>query len=194
MIFLPTVLLAAAAAAAAAAAPAPPADAARIWAVAPGSTITYRLVHKFHAVEGVSRSVEGRARLGADGALQAAVRARVDSFDSGNSNRDVHMMEVTEAARLPFVVLKAVAAGIRAEPSPDGVDVPLRAALEFHGVTRELSVTARVRFTSPDRAEVRATFPVSLTEHGVERPALLFVKVDDRIEIEARLVLEAAPP
>jgi hypothetical protein len=166
----------------------------RTFAVADGSTLSYRLVHKFHAVDGISKAVEGKARWLPDGTVQVMVRARVDSFDSGNSNRDAQMKEVTEADRLPYVLLKAVAEGLRAERYPADVRVPLRGVLEFHGVAREVAVTATVHFAAPDRAEVSASFPVSLTAHGVERPSLLFVKVDDRIEIRARLSLALEKP
>lgn len=183
---LPIVALALALAAdAGAPAPAGP----RTFTVAEGSTVTYLLVHKLHSVEGSSKAVEGKVRWLPDGTVQVMVRARVDAFDSGNSNRDAHMKEVTEAHRLPFVLFKGAAEGIRVEAYPADVVIPLLGVLEFHGVTRELSVTARVHFASPGRAEVRADFPVSLTDHGVERPSLLFVKVDDRIEIGARLTL-----
>ena len=184
---LPLAFALALAVAADAGAPAPAAP--RTFTVADGSILTYRLVHKLHAVEGISRSVEGKVRWLQDGTVQVMIRARVDSFDSGNSNRDAHMKEVTEAQRLPFVSVKAVAEGLRVERFPAELEVPLRGVLVFHGVTRELAIAAHVRFPSPERAEVEASFPVSLTAHGVERPSLLFVKVDDRLELGARLTL-----
>lgn len=62
------------------------------------SSITYRLIHKLHKFDGVSKAVEGRARILPDGKTQVAIRAKVDSFDSGNANRDSHMKETVEAA------------------------------------------------------------------------------------------------
>ena len=167
-------------------APAP----ARTFSVAPGSVLSYRLVHKFHAVEGVTNAVEGRARLFPDGGVQVAVRARVDSFDSGNGNRDAHMREVTEAARVPFVWLKAIAPGPAPEDGSPERHLVLDAELTFHGVARRLAIPVKVRFDSTSRATAEASFPVSLEAYGVERPSLLFVKVDDRLEISATLVLE----
>jgi hypothetical protein len=190
MTLLPLLLLAALSPGEAASA----APVAGTWVVAAGSTITYHLVHKLHAVEGIAREVEGKARLAPDGALQFAVRARVAAFDSGNSNRDAHMMEVTDAARFPFTTVRGATAGIRVGSLPGDTEAPLRAVLELHGVSRELEATARVRFASADRAQAEVTFPVSLTAHGVERPSLLFVKVDDRLEIVARLVLVRQAP
>jgi hypothetical protein len=77
------------------------------------------------------------------------------------------------------------------ERYPADVSLPLRGVLEFHGVAREVAVTATVHFSAPDHAEVVASFPVSLTDYRVERPSLLFMKVDDRIDITARLTLAA---
>lgn len=169
---------------------APATEAPRTFAVASGSVLTYALEHKLHAVEGVSRAVEGRARILPDGTVQAMVRARVDSFDSGNGNRDAHAREVLEAARHPYVVLKAAGRAPAVAAFPATVEVPLRGELDFHGRTRPVEVAARVTWESPDRARVEAAFPVSLEAHEIERPSLLFVKVEDRLDVSASLVLE----
>lgn len=166
----------------------------RTFAVAPGSTLAYRLVHKLHGVDGVSKAVEGRARLLPGGGVQVAVRARVDSFDSGNGNRDAHMREVTEASRVPYVAFKGAGAGVEVRSFPAVVAVPLQGVLDFHGRQVPVEVEATVRFESESRATVEATFPVSLDAHGVARPSLLFVRVNDRIDVTARLVLAAEEP
>jgi polyisoprenoid-binding protein YceI len=162
--------------------------------VRPGSTLAYRLVHKLHEVTGTSRAVEGRARLQPDGALQVMVRSRVDTFDSGNGNRDAHMLEATEAARFPFVTLKAVGTLPTPATYPARVEVTLRGELTFHGVARPVEVPVVVEFASARQASATATLPVSLEAHGVERPSLLFVKVDDALVVTARLSLAAEGP
>ncbi len=162
-------------------------------AVAPGSTISYLLIHKFHEVVGTSTVVEGRARLLPGGGLQVMVRAKVDSFDSGNGNRDAHMLEVTEAARFPLVTLKA--AGTLTPPAtyPATLALDLDGEVGLHGVTRAVKVPVTVTFTSPKEATAEGTLTLSLEAHGVERPSLLFVKVDDALVVKAKLRLEAAP-
>jgi polyisoprenoid-binding protein YceI len=161
------------------------------FAVTAPSTLTYRLVHRFHTVEGVSKAVEGRARILPDRTVQAMVRARVDSFDSGNGNRDSDMRTATEAAKHPFVTLKAVGRLAEIASYPAERDLPLRGELTFHGRTRPLELTAKVRFETPARVRVDAAFPVSLEDFEVERPALLFVKVEDGLAIATKLTLEA---
>ncbi len=167
-------------------------DAPRTYAITSGSTLSYRLVHKFHHVKGISRSVEGRARVLPDGTVQAMVRARVDSFDSGNGNRDADMKGATDAARFPYVILKAVGASPSlAQRATAGtpLELVLRGELTFHGVTRPLEFPVKVSFGAGGRATAEATFPVSLEAHGVKRPSLLFVKVEDRIDVDASLAL-----
>jgi polyisoprenoid-binding protein YceI len=160
------------------------------FAVQPGSTLSYRVIHPLHAVNGVSREVEGRARVLADGGVQVMVRVPVASFDSGNGNRDAHMREATEAGRFPFVELRAVGSGVI--PAAGGAASPLRLSgeLTFHGVTQHVDVPATVHWQGPDRVTVEAAFPVSLGAFHVERPALLFSKVEDEVNVTARLVLE----
>ena len=169
-----------------------PAAGPRTFDVLPGSTLTYRLVHKFHTVTGVSRSVEGKARLLPDGTVQVAVRAPLDSFDSGNSNRDAHMREATGSGTNPYVAFKGVGRMNPPDHFPVDEKVALRGELTLK-TTKPVEVPTEVRFESPDRASVKTTFPVSLEEHGVERPSLVFVKVDDKIEIDAQLMLGASP-
>jgi polyisoprenoid-binding protein YceI len=172
---------------AARAAPGAPVD----LAVAAGSTLSYRLVHKLHEVTGTSKAVEGKARLLPDGTVQVMIRARVDAFDSGNGNRDAHMLEVTEAARFPYVTLKAVGTCPPPAAYPATVKLTVRGELAFHGVSRPVEVPVEVAFASAGRASAEATLPISLEAHGVERPSLLFVKVDDAVVVKARLELAA---
>jgi polyisoprenoid-binding protein YceI len=174
------------------AAGATPASAAtRTFAVKPGSELSYRVVHRLHSVDGRTSDVEGRARVLGDGSVQVMIRAPVASFDSGNGNRDAHMREVTDAARFPFVVVKAAGGGA-AVPASFPAEQPLTLAgeLTFHGVTRPVEVPVTIRWQSGERATVEGGFPISLEAFGVERPSLMFVKVEDRVNVRARLALE----
>jgi len=163
---LPLLLLLAVASTAAGDAAAPPAVEPRSFAVADGSTLSYRLFSAFHEVVGSSKAVEGRARWLPDGTVQVMVRARVDSFDSGNSNRDAHMKEVTEAARLPYVTLKAVAEGLRVERYPADLALPLRGVLQFHGVERPSLLFVKVG----DRIDISARLSLTIEPAGAAAP------------------------
>jgi polyisoprenoid-binding protein YceI len=150
-----------------------------------GSSLTYRLKHKLHVVEGTARPTEGKARLLPDGTLQVAVRANVADFDSGNSNRDAHMKETTEAPKFPTIEFKGVAAGVKVPTSfPSEQAVALKGQLTFHGVKQVVEVPLKVVFTSATEVSATGNFQISLEAFKVERPSLLMVKVDDALDLE----------
>ena len=152
------------------------------------SEIRYTVVHKLHQVEGRSREVEGKAVVREESLVISQVRVPVASFRSGDANRDSHMLEAVQAGSFPFATWKGV---IRLGP---GGEVPAAPAVmdgevEFHGVKRSLSVPVRIAAQPDGSLRVQATFEVSLDAHGVDRPSLLFVKVNDACSVAVDIVL-----
>jgi hypothetical protein len=165
-----------------------PAPARQSWRVA-SSELSYKLEHKLHTVVGTSHAAQGAAVVDKDGA-RVMVRVPVKSFDSGNANRNVHMLEVVEGARYPFVVLKGrvSAAALRAAGSRGKVDID--AELDFHGVRTRRRIAVALSHPDAKHLEVSFRFPVSLTAHKIERPSLLFIKVKDNIIISGKVKME----
>ncbi|WP_342377542.1 YceI family protein [Myxococcus stipitatus] len=153
------------------------------------SSLTYKLHHPAHEVVGKAKPSDGKARLMPDGTLQVAVRANIKDFDSGNGNRDAHMMEVTEMAKFPIVDFKGVAKGVTMPTAfPAKVPVTLKGKLTFHGVTQDVEVPLTVVFKSATEVTTEGSFDISLDAYKVERPSLLMVKVDDKLVLEPALV------
>jgi len=69
------------------------------------STLTYHMSHPMHEVNGVSRAAKGKGTCHA-GRCDFLIAAPVRSFDSGDSNRDLHMVEATRGAQFPMVVVR----------------------------------------------------------------------------------------
>ncbi len=155
------------------------------------SVVKLHLHHKMHPVDARSSEIEGKALLGDDGKVQAMVRIPVASFDSGDGNRDSHMRETLEAAKHPFVVYKAVTS-LGPHPAGRPVDAQLQGELDFHGVKRPLAVPATITFEKDGSATVRSRFAVNLEAHRIERPSLLFGKVDENVELDVELRLRPA--
>jgi hypothetical protein len=76
-------------------------------------TLAYTVLHKLHVVRGTTRSFERKVVVATDGTARVQVRAKVASFDSGNSNRDEHMREVTHEVEHPYCEVKGTAAGVK---------------------------------------------------------------------------------
>jgi polyisoprenoid-binding protein YceI len=162
----------------------------RRFAVERGEVV-YHLVHKLHHVEGRTQELRGRALLWPDGRVQAEVMAPVASFDSGNVNRDAHMKEVVEAARYPTLEVKVLCSGAHPASVPAGA--PCKAQVDFHGVRQVLDAPVELTLGADQRVKAKTRFTVSLDAFRVERPSLLFVKVDDAIVIDAELIFGASP-
>ncbi|HEX8385785.1 MAG TPA: YceI family protein [Rubricoccaceae bacterium] len=146
------------------------------------STVAYAMSHPAHDWTGTSRAVAGALTVGPDGSVTAAsVSAPVRSFDSGNRNRDSHMVEATEAYVHRNVTFQLSRLTPMARPTATA-NAMAAGALTFHGVRRAVTLPVRMD-RAPSGLRVRGTFEVTLTEFGVDRPALLGVRVRDWIEL-----------
>jgi polyisoprenoid-binding protein YceI len=155
------------------------------------SSVVYHLVHKLHKIDGTSKKLEGKAMLLPDGRAQVMVRVPVESFDSGNVNRDAHMKEAVEAAKFPTVELKALADGVTIPTTfPSTIKKTFKVQIVFHGEKGLLDVPVDITFESANKARANASFKISLDAYKVERPSLMFVKVDDDLAFDAKLVFK----
>jgi polyisoprenoid-binding protein YceI len=152
------------------------------------SSITYHLVHKMHKVDGTSHKVEGKARIMPDGKAQVMIRVPSQSFDSGNVNRDAHMKEAVEAAKYPYVELKALGEGLTPPAQfPTTQKKTFKAQLSFHGIQQVFDLPVDITWDAANKVHANTTFAISLDGYKVERPSLMFVKVDDELKLDAKL-------
>jgi polyisoprenoid-binding protein YceI len=147
------------------------------------SFIQYSLSHPLHSVTARSREPKSRIEIDAARKSISAVQASVDvtTFDSGNSNRDSHAMEVVGAIKYPKVTFVSTAV------VPVGDSVRVTGLLRFHGVEKEISMTYMARW-SANHLEINATFNLSMTAFNLERPSLLLLKVDDELKFTVHAV------
>ena len=61
--------------------------------------------HPLHQTEGVSHAARGKGVCHA-GQCDFLIAVPVKSFDSGDSNRDLHMLQVTRGAEFPMVTVR----------------------------------------------------------------------------------------
>src|SRR5579862_1578431 len=69
------------------------------------STLTYHVSHPLHQSEGVSHAARGKGVCHA-GQCDFLIAVPVKSFDSGDSNRDLHMLQATRGAQFPIVSVR----------------------------------------------------------------------------------------
>ena len=98
------------------------------------SKISYDAKHFLHAWSGQNNSVKGVIIIEDDVISNIAVAAEIADFDSGNSNRDAHSLEVLEALKFPMI--KYYSDNIKRD---DEVGI-INGKLEFHGEEKNLSL------------------------------------------------------
>src|SRR5579863_8028410 len=85
-------------------APPQPSPADQQW-VLEKSSLTYHVSHPLHQTDGVSHDARGKGVCHA-GQCDFLIAVPVKSFDSGDSNRDLHMLQVTRGAQFPMVTVR----------------------------------------------------------------------------------------
>jgi polyisoprenoid-binding protein YceI len=142
------------------------------------SSMSYLLIHPLHKVEAVCRDID--CSVVYDDASHtidsASFSAGVSCFDSGNSNRDSHAMEVLDALTFPEVSFRS------REIRADGSRLSVAGDLTFHGETRSLTFPATAD-SGGGTLTVRGNAGISLTEFKIDRPSLLMLPVEDTLRI-----------
>jgi len=142
------------------------------------STIVYSMHHPLHDWKGVSKEVESviltdGEKIDVEG---VAVQVKVASFDSDNSNRDSHMVEVTEALLYPAVTFTSETF------HKNGDNLTVDGNLTFHGVTKPITIQVDVKHIG-DVLEVTGDFNIKMSDFKIEVPSLLGLATEDNIKI-----------
>jgi polyisoprenoid-binding protein YceI len=154
-------------------------DAKKIFADKKSTTITYSMTHPMHEWDGVSKNVDAVILYNPQTNLitSVAATAKVETFDSGNANRDSHMMEVMEALKYPKVTF------VSTEIHSAGNDLSIVGNLTFHNVTKSITFLAKTS-TQNSVMNVTGNFNVSMKDYKIEAPSLMGIPAEDLIKIK----------
>lgn len=148
-----------------------------IEAVKKESSITYQLTHPLHEIESTSK--EAYCTIDVDISTKeikkVSVQVDVTTFNSGNSNRDSHAMEVIDALSYPDARFAST------NISQKGDSLKVTGKLTFHGITKDILISAATKW-SDNKLVVNGNFDISLTAFKVERPSLLMIPVKDALK------------
>ena len=149
------------------------------------STLAYHVSHPLHETEGVSHAARGKA-VCREGACDVLVAAPVNSFDSGDSNRDLHMLQVVGGANFPLVSVRLRVPESAREASESRCNLEV----EFAGHTAAYRQVAFTLVREGTRLRISGTIPAKLSDFKIPPPSLLTVPVKDdmpvRVETEWR--------
>lgn len=145
------------------------------------SSIQFTLTHPLHTINGKcdSISVSGLDYTYQAGKFQLKSPFRVEipyrSLDTGNSNRDSHMLEV-----LGYPTHKSILAEIQTA-TQNGTSLSISGYLTIKGTRKPFSTTAKLEMG--EAIMIKGQTAVSLTDFGVERPSLLGMATSDSVDI-----------
>lgn len=151
------------------------------WILAQG-TLTYSVSHPLHQTEGVSHAARGKGVCRA-GQCDFLIAVPVKSFDSGDSNRDLHMLQVTRGAQFPMVTVRTRLPENAATSSTIHADLEI----EFAGQTATFKQVPLQLVMQGNEARISGTIPTKLTDFKIEPPTLLTLPVKNEIPVRLEM-------
>src|ERR1017187_4474319 len=146
------------------------------------STLTYHVSHPLHQSEGVSRAARGKG-VCHDGQCDFLIAVPVKSFDSGDSNRDIHMLQVTRGAQFPIVSVRTRVP----ESASKSATINLDMEVQFAGQTVKYKQVPFQRVVQGSETRITGTIPLKLPDFKIDPPSLLTMPVKNDIPVRIDL-------
>lgn len=149
------------------------------------SFIQYEGKHLLHDWDGLNQKIKGMAVVDetTDEIFKIALLANLRDFDSNNSGRDAHALEVLEALKFPEI--KFYSDDIKFYPKT----VNLKGLLEFHGISVTQNIEAVLSKTDLG-TELVGEFQLIPSDFGIKLPSFLSIKMKDLLKINYRIVID----
>jgi hypothetical protein len=141
-------------------------------------TLTYHVDHPLHHVEGTSTDARGKGVCHA-GECDFLIAVPVKSFNSGDSNRDLHMMQITRGALYPMVVVRTEI------PQSELNSSTIHANLEvqFAGQTAHYQNLPFQLVKNGKNVRIAGTVPAKCSDFKISRPELLTIPIKNDIPV-----------
>jgi hypothetical protein len=146
------------------------------------STLTYHVTHPLHQVDGASHAARGKGVCHA-GQCDFLIAMLVKSFDSGDSNRDLHMLQVTRGGQFPMVTVRTRL------PEDASASATIHADLEvqFAGQTAKYNQVPFQQVTHGNETRISGTIPATLSDFRIDPPSLLAIPVKNEIPVRVEM-------
>jgi hypothetical protein len=146
------------------------------------STLTYHVSHPLHQTEGVSHAAKGKGICHA-GQCDFLIAVAVKSFDSGDSNRDLHMLQVVSGGQFPLITVRTHLP----EDASSLATIPADLEIQFAGQTAQYKQIAFQHVTKGSDTLITGTIPLTLMDFKIDPPSLLALPVKNEIPVRVEL-------
>jgi hypothetical protein len=143
------------------------------------SSITWHITHPVHEVDGTSHAAKGKGNCAA-GACDFLIAVPLNTFSSGDSNRDLHMLQTVRGAQFPMVAVRTHLA--EAELSAATIHADLE--IQFAGQTVHYSQVPFTRTQHGADVEIAGTIPATCSDFRIDRPSFLTVPIRNEIPVK----------
>lgn len=142
------------------------------------ATLSYHMSHPMHEVDGMSHAAKGKGDCHS-GQCAFLIAVPVKSFDSGDTNRDLHMIEATRGAQFPMIVVRAKF------PQAETAQAWIHADLEvqFAGQTAHYSQVPFQSDAHGSEVRITGTIPLTCSDFKIDRPSFLTVPIKNEIPV-----------
>lgn len=142
------------------------------------SNLTYHMSHPVHGVDGVSHAAKGKGVCHA-GFCDFLLAAPVKSFDSGDTNRDLHMLQVTRGAEFPLITVRFHIPDSDVETTTFDCDLEVSFAGNidhYYHVPFHQDISGRAH-------HITGTIPTTLSGFKIVPPSFLGVAIKNEIPV-----------
>lgn len=143
------------------------------------STLTYHVSHPLHQTDGISHAARGKGICHL-GQCEFLIAVPVKTFDSGDSNRDLHMIQVTRGAEFPMVTVRTRLS----ESASSSATVKADLEIQFAGQTAHYQQVAFEVTTQGNEKHITGTIPTTLSDFKIDPPSLLTMPVKNEIPVK----------
>lgn len=121
--------------------------------------------------------------------LLVTFKIPLESIKTGVKGRDRDMYEVLEVEKFPYASFEGAITSDFDPEKKESQQVKVKGTFEIHGEKKPLEVTADLKPTD-DGITFSASWPINISDFGIERPSVFFMKVDDEHIIAIEGILE----
>tara|TARA_B100000963_G_C22636271_1_gene677810 strand:- start:4549 stop:5064 length:516 start_codon:yes stop_codon:yes gene_type:complete len=143
------------------------------------SKITYNARHTLSNWQGTNSNIKG-VLVYEEGISKIAIAAKIQDFNSGNSDRDMLLLDFLNPFRFPFV--KFYSDDIK----KSGNTILFNGIIEFHGQKKSILVYSTIE-DEDDSTIISGKFRLIPSEFLIELPSFMLIKMEDFLNIQFEL-------
>lgn len=146
------------------------------------STLSYHVSHPLHQVDGVSHAAKGKG-VCHGGQCDFLIAVPVKSFDSGDSNRDLHMLQAARGAQFPMVMVRTRVPEGAAQAATINADLEI----QFAGQTVQYKQVPFQQTAQGNQTRISGTIPATFSDFKIDPPSLLAIAVKNEMPVRVNM-------